>query len=366
MKNLPFSSLLSVVCLMVNIAISSCNRSDRFHNDSSDGFIALKYRDQTPLAEIVNPANYFEGKREFVLLQQTEVHVYGVGEISFDLEDSEKRYYLENDGFELYLRQPGPKDVTPERLWINHGTKSFGANGQIKCKWTKLKNDKYIAHLIIPLTELTFGLDQPRDSLGFNIAVADNDDGLIQKAKLSWKGSKEENLHLNFGWLSLKKTQIHRLGTYNRSKNFTDTIPDSIWHLVPDNKIENLVYGFVKDKFDLSASYKYLCDGEALYLRVEVLDSRQKTIAKSKIKERRIFVDYGWIENAGRDTIWEMHAKSSLHAGGGLKNQKVDTVLQLRPGKYFLYYQSDESHAPGSWTEPPPLTSFYGISLYKN
>jgi len=366
MKNLPILLLFSVVCLMTIVTTSSCNRSEPFYNGSTEEFIASKYKDQTPLAEIISLTNYFEEKREFVLSHQTKVHVYGVGEISFDLKDSEKRYYLENDGFELYLSQPGMEDAIPKRLWINHGTKSFGTNGQIKCKWTKFKNYKYIAHLKIPLTELPHAFDHTRDSLGFNIAVADNDDGLIQKAKLSWKGSKEEDLHLNLGCLSLKNSQILRLGAHDHSIKIIDTIPDSIWNFVPDNKIENLVYGFVKDKFDLSASYKYLCDGEALYLRVEVLDSRQKTITKSKIRERQIFVDYGWIENTAGDTLWEMHAKHSLHAGGGLKNQKVDTVLLLKPGKYFLHYQSDESHAPGNWTEPPPLTSFYGISLYKN
>ena len=75
--------------------------------------------------------------------------------------------------------------------------------------------------------------------------------------------------------------------------------------------------------------------------------------------------DYGWIENANKDTIWSTEEfYETYYAGGAAKNRIRIDQIQLKPGKYNLRYLSDDSHSFGKWNaNPPDQTSFYGIAL---
>jgi len=75
--------------------------------------------------------------------------------------------------------------------------------------------------------------------------------------------------------------------------------------------------------------------------------------------------DYGWIEDArtGR-TVWEMTYRTTLAAGGAAKNRRFDGVLTLPAGEYTLRYETDGSHAFGSWNAAPPDSpELWGITL---
>jgi hypothetical protein len=77
--------------------------------------------------------------------------------------------------------------------------------------------------------------------------------------------------------------------------------------------------------------------------------------------------DYGWIEDAktGR-TVWEMTSRTSLPAGGAPKNRKFDGVVTLPAGEYTLRYETDDSHAFGSWNAAPPDDpEMWGITLFR-
>jgi signal transduction histidine kinase/ligand-binding sensor domain-containing protein len=78
--------------------------------------------------------------------------------------------------------------------------------------------------------------------------------------------------------------------------------------------------------------------------------------------------DYGWIENAAKDTVWLMgNSNQTFHAGGNFKNRIEIASLALQPGMYTLNYYSDDSHSYGKWNEAPPTqTSLYGIALIKS
>jgi CubicO group peptidase (beta-lactamase class C family) len=74
--------------------------------------------------------------------------------------------------------------------------------------------------------------------------------------------------------------------------------------------------------------------------------------------------DYGWIEDTSGKMIWQMQGQPAKHAGGALKNQKIDQEISLPAGSYFLRYNSDAGHAYDNWDSAPPDNFFWGIILY--
>jgi CubicO group peptidase (beta-lactamase class C family) len=111
---------------------------------------------------------------------------------------------------------------------------------------------------------------------------------------------------------------------------------------------------------------------------VQVLDNEDKSVAFSlaSSQEVRIFAigegldgqmaDYGWIENVDNGSrVWEMQESKTTHAGGAIKNRKVDVQITLPAGNYKLRYKSDDSHAFDNWNNMPPEINFWGIAIYK-
>jgi hypothetical protein len=77
------------------------------------------------------------------------------------------------------------------------------------------------------------------------------------------------------------------------------------------------------------------------------------------------FVDGGWITDfkSGRK-IWEMSGDNTHPAGGAAKNRFADQLLSLAPGKYVVYYETDDSHAYPHWNAGPPSDpTHWGITL---
>lgn len=76
--------------------------------------------------------------------------------------------------------------------------------------------------------------------------------------------------------------------------------------------------------------------------------------------------DYGWIEDASGDVVWEMTYRQSDHAGGARKNRMQKDRIQLRPGSYRVYYESDGSHSFSDWNATPPHDPLsWGITVSK-
>lgn len=75
--------------------------------------------------------------------------------------------------------------------------------------------------------------------------------------------------------------------------------------------------------------------------------------------------DFGFIIDAKtRTRIWEMKQINTTKAGGADKNIKFDETVNFNPGKYVVYYFTDDSHSYLDWNEAPPYDPLnYGITL---
>jgi CubicO group peptidase (beta-lactamase class C family) len=76
--------------------------------------------------------------------------------------------------------------------------------------------------------------------------------------------------------------------------------------------------------------------------------------------------DYGWIEDSKGKKIWQMQGQPAKHAGGAIKNQRVDKLITLPAGGYKLCYKSDAGHAYNNWDSAPPDHFFWGIVLLRD
>ncbi|MDZ4723357.1 MAG: hypothetical protein SGI97_05580 [candidate division Zixibacteria bacterium] len=65
--------------------------------------------------------------------------------------------------------------------------------------------------------------------------------------------------------------------------------------------------------------------------------------------------DYGWIESEETgDVVWEMTWRNSRNAGGAVKNRVYDGEIELEPGTYKVFYESDGSHSFNEWNASRP------------
>jgi hypothetical protein len=76
-------------------------------------------------------------------------------------------------------------------------------------------------------------------------------------------------------------------------------------------------------------------------------------------------VDFGWIMNADtRETVWSAAEERSLRAGGGKKNRKVDSDVNLPKGNYILCYTTDDSHSYRRFNVAPPYDPMnWGVTI---
>ncbi|OQX95502.1 hypothetical protein B6I21_05070 [candidate division KSB1 bacterium 4572_119] len=114
----------------------------------------------------------------------------------------------------------------------------------------------------------------------------------------------------------------------------------------------------------------------AQMIRIRDDDEVYKTFSLNMVSKVRIYCigegrngsmfDYGWIENSTGKKVWEMEFEDTDHAGGGKKNRIINEVISLNPGKYFVYYKTDDSHSYNEWnTSPPDDREHWGITLIR-
>ena len=150
--------------------------------------------------------------------------------------------------------------------------------------------------------------------------------------------------------LNTKTNTIQRVAN-KHSKQYPDQLVAELEKLISsDQKIG--VIEKVIDSQDLSEPIEIKTAGTYWVMSVAEMDPLQ-------------IADFGWIENAAKDTVWKMDSYDRAnYAGGAYKNRIVIGSVSLQPGSYTLRFKTDDSHAFGKWNEEAPTqTSLYGIAL---
>ena len=107
-------------------------------------------------------------------------------------------------------------------------------------------------------------------------------------------------------------------------------------------------------------------DDEAPRARFKLPQETQVRVYALGEGSGRDLADYGWIENAAGKTVWEMTYRTTAAAGGASKNRKFEGNITLPAGEYTVRFETDGSHAFGSWNSTPPDDpDMWGITLYR-
>jgi signal transduction histidine kinase/ligand-binding sensor domain-containing protein len=108
-------------------------------------------------------------------------------------------------------------------------------------------------------------------------------------------------------------------------------------------------------------------DFENKTLQFEIKDPGTYVIVSVAEADATGPADFGWIENARKDTIWSFpEYKVSMHAGGASKNRITIAPFKMEAGSYMLRYSTDDSHAFDKWNLPPPdQLDLYGIAVLR-
>lgn len=75
--------------------------------------------------------------------------------------------------------------------------------------------------------------------------------------------------------------------------------------------------------------------------------------------------DFGWIEEAKTGkVVWKMRYRQTRHAGGANKNRMAAVVVDLEPGEYEVFFESDGSHSYRRFNASKPHNpSKWGITV---
>lgn len=362
--------LLSIVFFSCRQATGIRKILNRSGNTGS--LINKAYFRDVPLAEIINLPQMTDSSISFAIKEDSRVQIYATGELNINLADVPRAYFFKSDDMELFFKdkaglgEPGllhSLTLTWQNGILQPDTlQPFIKNVQYVGNYDN-STRKYRALIQIPWSVLTKTPPATGIELPFDIAIADNDDNMKQKAKITWNSKTDPLLFApSPGAIRLTRTPGKQEPGVIYCTYKTDTAQ---WESFPAYAIKNIVAGEVKDTEDLSASIRSWWNKETLRIGIEVYDSRKSYTQPANMSNAGTFHDYGWIENSSGLKIWTMHALYSKYAGGAVKNQQIDTVITLPKGKYMLRYITDESHNWNSWDDAPPATPFYGIVLYK-
>ncbi len=215
--------------------------------------------------------------------------------------------------------------------------------------------------------------------------------GMVQDAEgIIWMPTIEKGL-FSFDPATGKFSRFFAEATINPLSNnkVTAIIPDdddNLWvgtadglNLLTKNsgRIEIKQFNTPNPARLLKALDKILLQSKAL-AGFEKVGNEEKKISAIEIKEpTKLFVacmgeisdgmaDYGWIEDDKGTRVWTMDDAKCVAAGGATKNRLQLDVVTLTPGKYKVFYQTDDSHSWNKWNEDAPKRpDLWGIQLFK-
>lgn len=332
--------------------------------------IAGKYKEDTALAYIVNRPILSNESQDITVSRATNVQLYYVGEMDINLTGVDRSALFKSDDVTLFFdeKQTGLKKPI-EVSWLDGSEKdnklSFVRDGILYRSVYDNVRHQYTWLITIPWKKLSIETNKMPEFLKFDIAIGDNDDGMKQKSKISWK-KRSASIPNPTGRIYLGGApNSNPPDALSGPRTLSEEPSADEWHSLPQFPIAQLMAGKLFPKDDLSASFQTCWDPNNVYFKVSITDSRKDFVDLNSIRQANTFHDISWIEDSLGKVVWKSNAFFSKHAGGAVKNQMIDTVINLKAGRYKIRYISDESHGWDSWDDKPPLTGFTGLIIYK-
>ncbi|MEP7258977.1 MAG: sugar-binding protein, partial [Flavitalea sp.] len=208
-------------------------------------FINSRYVDARPLVQLTNMGNFSELSQSFALAADEDIQIYAVGEILYNMPDTMKKYYLEGDDIELFF-------AWNKQLIFSYGDdkKKFMPPGVI-FKWKNIDDVKYVSEIQIPWSVL--GIQKPVSdtAIGFDIGIGDNDDGFMQKSKLTWQSGFDCMNTDTSGYGKLYLTNKQEAGNNTGTNRLLsvkntpviDGLIEDIWSEATAYPVKNIAYG---------------------------------------------------------------------------------------------------------------------------
>lgn len=308
--------------------------------------------------------NYCQAKETFTLDKDQLLAISSTGEIQVGQKNGHR------DVLELYLDMNNEKGITfsSKKHKFLYFSEIEGSSTEVKSAFFNSDAHTYHVEICVPFSIFNKPLVAGR-TIGFDFCLNDNDNGFDQEKKIAWHAD-DSDIWLNpqlWGTLLLSKSREQQdtgiVSTYTTTRPVIDGKEDPCWANATSVTTTHVLYGNVKntpDHTDISGTLKSIWQEDAVYFFVTVSDDN---IVRESYNGR-VF-DHGWIEDESGKVVWQLDREHAKHAGGAGKNVVADTIMQLSKGKYYLCYQSDESHAYKQWDNIPPSNDFYGISIRK-
>ena len=93
--------------------------------------------------------------------------------------------------------------------------------------------------------------------------------------------------------------------------------------------------------------------------------TRIRIVAVGELSESGRY-DYGWLDRADGERIWEMTRRNTQPAGGNDINRLFDGILELDPGEYEVGFTTDFSHSYGDFGGGDPrMPQRWGIRVFR-
>ncbi len=334
--------------------------------------IPIEVLSQQPIAKIDKAMDYVRMQRTFTLPKDTVLNLLAAGEFTKEMSLNPWEYDNVEMFFDLNHERGSEFNSGADDRQYRYNYDYPGVTGNaprydsITLVQYDVSPNRFNFEIAIPWTIL-FNSDtirpEPKQIMGFDIAIADND-AEVREGSLAWHSKLNETPWSNtstYGTMILVKSPGPRNDTicYALLKSHNvemDGQNKGEWDGVPRYPIDKEFMSGITGPDDQSGWFRVQWNNEYLYFLVEVQDDVKRLLDKNG--------DYGWITTANEDTIWIMTEANSMYAGGEPSNRYTKATLPLKAGKYTLHYQTNQSNSYGHWVRDRPDITFYGIVLY--
>jgi len=214
----------------------------------------------------------------------------------------------------------------------------------------------------------------------------------LQSRKVVWELSEATTTQGSHGLRTFKGSVHLPAGSYSAyyasfpdgeywSEDGKKSAPDRKWHWFGDQPVQDFKLVVRGNGRELGAAERDRLRGQTSSSTIVALRGaspqafEEAGFAISKPTEIQIYAlgearedgefDFAWIINADtRAPVWRFAYRDSQPAGGAPKNREVTASRVLPPGRYAVFYATDDSHDPSEWNaQPPHDPESWGVTL---